>query len=73
MGEVVLTIPRVVAVGWVVRVALEAILERELGVRTGSLVCDRADVVDGGLAEPASLMLGQDFGTFGRLTDNVSN
>jgi len=42
----------------VVRVALEAVLERELGVWAGGLVGDGADVVDGGLAEPAGLVLG---------------
>ena len=41
-----------------VRVALEAVLERELGVWAGGLVGDGADVVDGGLAEPAGLVLG---------------
>ena len=60
-----LTIPGVVAVGWVVGVALEAVLECELGVGAGGLVGDGADVVDGGLAEPAGLVLGEDFGTLG--------
>lgn len=38
------------------RVALEAVLEAELGVWSSGLVGDSADVVDGGLSEPASLL-----------------
>jgi len=73
VGALILTIPRVVTVGWVIRIALEAVLEGELRVRAGSLVGYGADVVDGCLTEPASLVLGQDFGTLGRLQAIVSS